>query len=222
MHVARATRLFGVMLCLTEILHEHASLLLLDAASLRIQVGVLSADGSSRWASREDEAGIAVFRCVEQLEIEPASIGAFVFCEGPGSILGIRTVAMAIRTWQTLKPRPAFAYGSLALVAHAIGKADVTVIADGRRDTWHSQKIGNTLHRVPVDELTGELVTPGPIRRWSNLPSGVAFTDYATEHLVASTRDTPLYRPITGPDAFQHQEPTFVTWHPKVHRAAAD
>ena len=210
------------MLCLTEILREHASILVLDAASLRIQAGVLSADGSSRWATGEDEAGIAVFRCVEQLEVELADVGAFVFCEGPGSILGIRTVAMAIRTWLTLKPRPAFAYGSLALVAHAIGKTDVTVIADARRDTWHSQRIGTPLHRVSVDELTGELITPEPIRRWSNLPSGIAFTDYAVEHLVSSTTDTPLYRPVTAPDAFLHQEPNFVAWHPKVHRAAAN
>ena len=222
MHVDRATRLFGVMLCLPELLREHASLLLLDAASLRIQAGVLSADGSSRWAAREDEAGIAVFRCVEQLDVDLASIGAFVFCEGPGSILGIRTVAMAIRTWQTLIPRPAFAYGSLALVAHAIGKTNVTVIADARRDTWHSQRIGTPLHRVSVDELNGELITPEPIRRWSNFPSRVAFTDYAVEHLVSSTRDAPLYRPINEPDAFLHQEPSFAAWIAKVHRAAAD
>jgi tRNA threonylcarbamoyladenosine biosynthesis protein TsaB len=214
--------LFGVMLCLPELLREHAPLLLLDAASLRIQAGVLAADGSSRWATREDEAGIAVFRCVEQLDIDLASIGAFVFCEGPGSILGIRTVAMAIRTWQTLKPRPAFAYGSLAMVANAIGKTEVTVIADARRDTWHTQRIGTPLHRVSVDDLTGELITPEPIRRWSNLPSSVLFTDYAVEHLVSSTRNTALYRPITGPDAFLHQEPSFVAWSPKVHRAAAD
>lgn len=210
------------MFCLPELLREHTSLLLLDAASLRIQAGVLSADGSSRWATVEDEAGIAVFRCVEQLELDLASIGAFVFCEGPGSILGIRTVAMAIRTWQSLKPRPAFAYGSLALVAHAIGKKDLTVIADARRDTWHSQRIGTPLHRVSVGELTGEVITPEPIRRWSNLPSGVNFTDYTVEHLVSFTMDMALYCPIIGPDAFLHQEPSFVAWSPKVHRAASD
>lgn len=163
-----------------------------------------------------------MFRCVEQLNIELSSIGGFVFCEGPGSTLGIRTVAMAIRTWQTLKSRPAFAYGSLALVAHAIGKTDVTVIADARRGTWHSQKMGTPLHRVSVDELNGELITPEPIRRWSNLPSQVAFTDYAVEQLVASTIDAPLYRPVAAPDAFLHQEPNFVAWIPKVHRAVAD
>ena len=49
---------------------------------------------------------------------------------------------MALRTWRMLAPRPIFAYHSLAVVAAAIGRNDVTVIADARRDAWHTLRLG--------------------------------------------------------------------------------
>src|SRR6267142_6499721 len=106
---------------LRQLAADHAPLLILDAASARVQVGVWRRDGTSDWQSSDEEAGIGVFRGIEKLGVRVADVGAFVFCDGPGSILGIRTVAMALRTWVLLKPRPVFGYSSLALVAHALG-----------------------------------------------------------------------------------------------------
>src|SRR5438128_653507 len=118
------------MSSLRQMLADFGSVLLLDAASARVQVGLLHRDQPARWASSDDESGVAVFRCLEQLSIEPAEAGAFVFCDGPGSVLGVRTVAMAIRTWNVLKLRPVFAYHSLAIVARALDRPAATIIAD--------------------------------------------------------------------------------------------
>src|SRR3954469_18613927 len=96
---------------LRQLLRDHAPLLLIDAASTRIQVGLLDSASGAKWAALDAEAGIAIFQAVEQLAVDLSAVRAFVFCEGPGSILGVRTAAMAIRTWQMLSPRPAFAYG---------------------------------------------------------------------------------------------------------------
>lgn len=204
---------------LSELLRTHAPLLVIDAASMRVQVGVFAADGTARWATQTEEAGIAVFRCVERLGVDLSTIRAFVFCEGPGSTLGIRTVAMAIRTWQTLAPRPAFAYTSLALVAHALAQPDITLIADARRDSWHIQKIGGALRRVAASELSGALVTPENFRHWTPLPTGATTTPYEVADLLARVPNAELFRATDQPDAFLHEEPSYATWTPQIHRA---
>lgn len=162
---------------------------------------------------------MAVFKGIEQLGVDVAQAGAFVFCDGPGSILGIRTVAMALRAWTTLKPRPIFAYSSLALVAHALPDPEVTVIADARRDAWHTYRRGLGLRRVPTAGLSGTLVMPQGFRNWTALPSNVRPTPYSVGDLLAATSEYELLLPTAEPDAFLHEEPSYVTWTPQVHRA---
>ena len=134
---------------LRQLLASHGPLLLIDAASARIQVGWLSPDLAARWSGSDEESGVGVFRGLEELAVQPADAGAFVFCDGPGSVLGIRTVAMALRAWAVLSPRPVFAYHSLAVVAEALGRPNATIIADARREAWHSISPGSGLRRVP-------------------------------------------------------------------------
>jgi tRNA threonylcarbamoyladenosine biosynthesis protein TsaB len=206
---------------LRQILADHAPVLVIDAASMRVQVGVITAEGAARWQASDAEAGVAIFRGVEQLGLNPQEAGAFVFCEGPGSILGIRTAATALRTWHMLRPRPVFAYQSLALVAHALGDARATIIADARRESWHHCALGRGLRRSPAAELTGPLLMPEGFRHWSTLPPAVASTPYVVGDLLARTREIELLRATDAPDAFLHEEPSYATWTPQVHRAPA-
>ena len=120
-----------------ELVAIHQPLLLLDASSARVQAGWLEGGGRARWASASAEAGEGVFRCLEELAIDPAKAGAFVHCEGPGSVLGVRVAAMALRVWRVATPIPMFAYRSLELVARAAGRPGASVIADARRGSWH-------------------------------------------------------------------------------------
>ncbi|NBQ57858.1 MAG: peptidase M22 [Opitutaceae bacterium] len=198
-------RLVTPMPSLSELIRDHAPVLILDAASLRSQVGLYAADGSSRWETQTGEAGVAIFRCVERLDVDLATVRAFVFCEGPGSTLGIRTVAMALRAWQTLSPRPAYAYGSLDLIAHAVGAPATGIIADARRDTWHYQRLGQPLRRVPTAELP--------------LPTDVVTTPYDVAALLARTTEAAIFRYVEAPEAFLHEEPSYATWSPHIHRA---
>jgi tRNA threonylcarbamoyladenosine biosynthesis protein TsaB len=204
---------------LRQLLAAHGPLLLIDAASARVQVGLLSRDQPARWAASDDEAGVGVFRCLEQLAVQPADAGAFVFCDGPGSVLGIRTVAMALRTWGVLTPRPVFAYHSLAVVAQALGKPGATIIADARREAWHCISLDSGLRRVPAAKLAGELIMPEGFRHWSALPAGVTFTSYSLVELLPKVADRDLFRATETPDAFLHEEPSYATWTPQIHRA---
>jgi tRNA threonylcarbamoyladenosine biosynthesis protein TsaB len=210
---------------LREILAAHSPALLLDAASARVQVGWLEAGSvsdpphSARWQSSEDEAGVALFRCLESLAADPSEARAFIFCDGPGSVLGCRTAAMAIRAWNVLSPRPVFAYHSLALVAHALGRPGATVISDARRDAWHRASLDAPLARVAASELTGELLMPEGFRHWAPLPANVVRVPYSLADLLPRALDARIFRPTDSPDAFLHEEPSYATWTPRIHRA---
>lgn len=209
---------------LRDLLAAHAPLLLFDAASARVQVGWFEtpAIAMAQWQSSEDEAGVAVFQCIENLGVDVRQASAFAFCDGPGSILGIRTVAMALRTWCVLRPRPVFAYTSLALVAHALARDDVGVIADARRDSWHRFQRNGGLQRVPTGALSGDLVTPEGFRNWTPLPATVQRVGYAVPDLLARTSEVDLFLETGAPDAFLHEEPSYVTWTPQIHRAPGE
>ena len=196
-----------------------APVVVLDAASALVQVGLLSRDGSGRWETSPDESGVAVFECFSRLGVAPAAVGTWVYCDGPGSILGIRTVAMALRTWRVLSPRPIYGYCSLAVVAHALARPEIAVIADARRETWHHFQIETGLRRVDTAQLTGSLVMPEHFRHWAALPAGVKTTPYQLSELLPQVWDADLLLPTEAPDAFLHEEPSYVTWTPRIHRA---
>jgi len=208
------------MLSFRNLLADHSPLLLLDAASARIQVGFFGA-GALRgsWEASDEEAGVGIFRCVENLAVDLDAVRAFAFCEGPGSVLGIRTAAMALRTWGVLDPRPVFAYGSLAVVAQAQGQPDAAVIADARRGSWHRCALRGPLSRVPTAELAGKLMMPEGFRNWTPLPAGVERVPYALADLLPRVADAGLFRSVEAPDAFLHEEPQYASWTPQVHRA---
>ena len=204
------------------LLAAHAPLLLIDAASARVQVGMWPTRGDARWRSSEQEAGLAIFACVEKLGGEIGALGGFILCEGPGSILGIRTAAMAVRAWCVLAPRPVWAYRSLALVAQALGEPGTAVIADARRDRWHVAQLGQPLRRVPTAALPpAPLAMPDGFRHWSKMPEGLAVQSvpYDLVTLWPRVLDADLLQPADAPEAFLHEEPFYVTWTPQIHRA---
>jgi tRNA threonylcarbamoyladenosine biosynthesis protein TsaB len=203
---------------LRQLLAAHAPLLLIDAASARVHAGIFAPDGSSRWAASDDEAGTAVFCCVAELGADPGAVGAFLFCEGPGSVLGVRVAAMALRIWRAEAPRPVFAYRSLVLVARAVDRPEVGVIADARRDLWHHAARDGTLQRLPPGDLTGTLLMPEGFRHWSPLPPGVDRVPYDVPDLVRRTIDADLFAESREPDSFLHEEPRYAAWTPKMHR----
>jgi tRNA threonylcarbamoyladenosine biosynthesis protein TsaB len=221
------------MSSLTQLLGSHDRLLVLDAASSRVQVGLLQTRAPARWRSVEDEAGTGLFAATEAVLKDAGAtldaVDAFVFCEGPGSMLGIRTVAMAVRTWQVLRPRPAFAYQSLAVAARfawTSAPRALAVIADARRETWHLQAIGadgtlGRLQRTPTDALSaGELSTPENFRAWAALPRPAAACSYDLATILPAIAGIDLFREVAAPDAFQHEAPEYKKWSAQVHSSA--
>ena len=222
---------------LNSLVDTYGTVLLIDSASTRIQVGLWQRENEAIWHQSDQEAGIAVFACAEtvlaQARIDVADLGALVFCEGPGSILGIRTAAMALRVWEAAeaRARPTFAYRSLELLARDLQTratpAPFAVVADARRESWHwvdgaaDGSIG-ALRRVPASDLaafTGDVLMPAGFRTWARPLLPIATTDYALPVLWLRQRDADLLRPAPQPEAFFHEDVAYATWTPRIHRA---
>jgi tRNA threonylcarbamoyladenosine biosynthesis protein TsaB len=222
------------MASLAQLLANHGSILVLDAASQQVQVGLLLAGKPSHWQSTPDEAGRGVFSGTEtvlrQAGLGIDDIGAFLFCEGPGSMLGTRTVAMALRTWLVLKSRPVYRYQSLILLAHGIRHANTapfSVIADARRETWHcvtSTAAGiQPLRRVTATELATTsdiLYQPPAFRAWATPPRAVRDCAYGVAALFAAHAEADLCLATDSPDAFQHEAPEYKKWSAVGHSSA--
>lgn len=219
---------------LRQLLAAHPTMLLIDSASTCVQVGLLRRDHEAVWIARTGEAGEQIFTAVSELlastQLTLDAVDAFIFCDGPGSVLGIRTAAVALRTWRMLRARPAYAFCSLTVVAHALalnaGRRDFAVIADARRDSWHHLAVDadgtlSNLHRLPTPALAGALVMPEGFRSWSQLPAQLETTPYSLAALLPTLADADLFCEAAEPDAFLHEEPSYKTWTPQIHRAPA-
>ncbi|MGC4071899.1 MAG: peptidase M22 [Nibricoccus sp.] len=222
------------MFTLRALLDRHSTILLIDSASSRIQAGLLRRGHDPIWEAATEEAGTALFSLTEKIlaraAIPLSAIDAFIFCDGPGSVLGIRTAAVALRTWNALHPRPSYAYTSLALTAHHLALTenlrDFSVISDARRETWHRVSVDvsgtvSALQRAPAAGLTGALILPENFRHWSTLPASVRTVPYDIASQLPALVETPLFIEAPEPDAFLHEEPSYQTWSPKIHRAPA-
>ncbi len=225
------------MFTLRELLGRHRTVLLLDSASSRIQAGLIRRDHPALWESAETDAGSGLFACVEKLiaragspeqPLPFAEIDAVLFCEGPGSVLGIRIAAVALRTWKTAYSQTHYSYCSLAVVAAFLTRQEnlhsFSVIADARRESWHCLSVdasgaSGLLRRVPAAELTGALVQPSHFRHWSTLPPDTRTVPYDLAAQLPAIDDVALFHDAPEPDAFLHEEPTYVTWTPQIHRA---
>lgn len=225
-------KLACLMARLAQLLSAHGSILVLDAASLRVQIGLLRNGQPALWHQSGDEAGRGLFSSTEkvltQAGIGIAEVGAFIFCEGPGSMLGTRTVAMALRTWLTLKPRPVFTYQSLRLAGLAEWRRasrGFAVISDARRESWHVQPVAadgtlGSLERHPTAGLpAGERLTPADFRVWSKPPAGMTECSYDLAALFGSLGDADLLRSIDTPDVLQHDAPDYKKWSAQPHSA---
>jgi tRNA threonylcarbamoyladenosine biosynthesis protein TsaB len=157
--------------------------LFLDASSVAARVGVWQ---NARWlAWRESEAPAleAIFAGVraalDESGIPLEKLGGYLYVEGPGSVLGLRLTAMAIRAWQTDeaarkggKMHPVWAGGSLHLAA-ALALAGGTpppfaVFTEARQGHWHVFDVHGSA-AAPVGALSAREVGE------NGLPAGALF-----------------------------------------------
>jgi tRNA threonylcarbamoyladenosine biosynthesis protein TsaB len=206
--------------------------LFVDAATPLLAAGLQAeVDGPISWQTSQEEAGVGLFRLVERLlggaEVPMTAVRSVVFCEGPGSLLGIRIAAMALRTWLVLPrafPLRVSAYRSLELVAADLLSSGTPppflVVSDARRASWNRLDVDaagtlGAIHRWPAaepfpDRLPVFCVAGLPL--WQPRPPGAADALYRPERLPALAARFPLLREVAEPDAFLTELPTYRPW----------
>lgn len=213
--------------------------LVIDGSASSFFSGVLGSDGT--WLSHQkspEPALESLFTTVDAVlqaaGLELEAIRSFIYCEGPGSVLGLRLCAMAIETWMRIHPHPTklYAYNSLGLVAANLldqrkNREGALLVSDWKKDTWNSLKIRSdgleAVAPITAEELSNwqGAVYHLPARKgWQKPPDNAIEITYEPENLpgllklpelIELRQDVALYS--SGINSFQK-------WTPDRHRAA--
>ncbi len=211
--------------------------LLLDASSPQVQVGIVE---EGRWLSHfqsEEEALNSVFKgvraCLDQTGLDLADLRGFLFCEGPGSILGIRITAMAFNGWRSLPSHqsiPLFRYQSLEAAARLLIDDGVTppfaLLSDFRKDMWNYLQVAekgsfSTLQLISREEATQFSHRLFHIRQrnlWLDPPENATSIPYSLNHFPQILAQQNLLQEIHSAEAYMPHDTEYKRWKPQRHR----
>lgn len=215
--------------------------LVIDGSSSCFFSGVLEKDGSWLAYKKAPEPALeSLFKTVdivlEEAGLELDRIQSFFYCEGPGSVLGLRLCAMAIETWRRIHPGPTelYAYNSLKLVAACLQNAgrvkeESLLISDWKKDTWNSLKISPTtlgvVAPISATELSG---WQGPLyhlparKGWQDPPENALELAYEPEKLASLTEVPELILRSQAVTLYNSGINSFQKWTPDRHRATPE
>ena len=206
--------------------------LVLDgSARAGVRVGVLS---GGRWVGQgvsPDGALEGLFGCVEaalaESKLKLGDIRSFALCVGPGSGLGIRIAALAVRSWSALEPRPIFVWESLASIARSAmvagEKGSFLVAVESRLKRWHALEVSTDGSLgVPFEAEAAQLNSAGcRVLASSEAAPAVLTSHVAVPHpwLALPTFFTQpgFLREESRPDALNVAN-DFATWSGERHR----
>ena len=206
--------------------------LVLDgSARAGVRVGVLS---GGRWVGQglsPDGALEGLFGCVEvalaEAKLKLGDIRSFALCVGPGSVLGIRIAALAVRSWSALEPRPIFIWESLAGIARSaltVGEQGPFLVAvESRLKRWHVLEVSaDGSLGAPFEAEAAQLNSSGHrVLASSEAAAGVLISHVAVPHpwsaLPTFFAQSGFLREESRPDALNVAN-DFATWSGERHR----
>lgn len=218
---------------------NHLSLVI-DGSGSAVFAGLL--DHQDQWLAKIERNGTpleqlfpAIEQVLEQAGHRLADLNSYIYCEGPGSVLGLRLCAMAIETWTRLYPSSAqlYKYNSLQLSAHALRHAkpelqEALIVADWKKGAW------NALYIRDGKVGTSEVIDDAGLAAWQgvlyHLPQRKGWQSPPAKAHTLSYDPSQLSYVRSAPDLLQTSEAvelyssginTFQKWTPTRHRAQA-
>lgn len=211
-------------------------ILFLDACSPIVQVGILHKNQWVGFFKSKEQVLQALFQGVEvslkMAGMELEEVTGFAYCEGPGSLLGVRVVAMAIRGWMELeafKDKGVYVYNSFEVSLELIKKlydpdGSYYIVSGSRKGVWNilGSKEKDSIHEIEDGELKklrGDL--------WYFKQRKLIFEegdlnlrefDYNLENCAESFKEKRLLRLMEEPDVLFVREPEYVKWDSKRHQ----
>lgn len=123
--------------------------LVINAEGRRVDAGIYT---GGAWSARETEEGdpvetlaSVIRKVLDQSGSDPQDFGEWVYSGGPGSLLGLRSLAMLLSTWEVLlQPGSVqkFRFSGLVWTAREIKRQNpgkpFTLISPWRTNTWNA------------------------------------------------------------------------------------
>lgn len=213
--------------------------LVTDGSGASVFVGLLGVGGEWKAQANLQSTPLeGLFPSVEAVlhsaGCEISDVHNFIYCKGPGSVLGLRLCAMAIRTWGYLcKLRTTvryFTYNSLELTAALIaadnpGTNRALLISDWKKNAWNSIEIneGQSGAIATIDDRTvgnwekGSLFYLPQRKGWQAIPENATMLEYSPHRLPEVMY---LLKSAKKIEPYSSNMNTFRKWLPQRHRAS--
>lgn len=214
--------------------------LLLDASGPTIHIGLLH---QRQWVARCTSESppletlfSGVRQCLKQARVTLQEITGFVYCDGPGSTLGLRLTLMALKAWRALPQwatAPLYAYHRLHMAAalataQGIAVKPFRLITEFRQGSWHclkattssaiSSAVLSTLSNDELKALTGTIFYLPQRKRATPLTIQARRLAYDLNHLPNLLGHSDIFRTTYVPKAFAVASAPYRTWKPERHR----
>lgn len=213
--------------------------LLLDASGPMTHVGLLR---HQQWlALYESEAPAleslfqGVDQCLKEAGLSLDAVKGFIYCDGPGSTLGLRLSAMALKTWRSLpqwQDTPLYTYHRLHFAATLLFtqpnlKYPINLITEFRKGYWHCLTIEDpdTLANTSIKVLGSEDLKPLsgvfwhlPQRNLDPPPVNRQLLNYAIQLLPKRLTQFDLLRRVKMPEPFAKEQPEYRLWTAQRHK----
>ena len=221
-----------------ESFRRNQTLLLLDASALETQTGLLR---NGQWLAFQRSTGETletlfqgVSRCLAEARLEFAQVDGFLYCEGPGSVLGLRLAGMALNGWRSLptnKSAPIYAYRSLSAITRLIelkngngqrfhcicksGKGLWNLYSSGDENTFENLK---TVSKEEIENFR-EPVYLIPLGRNKETPPGNAeIYPYHIEEIPRLLTSEGIFRKAGNPHVYRIGKSAYAKWSGQRHR----
>ncbi len=213
-------------------------MLAIDTSSRRACVGLFDEKGVLSYRTSEEDASLSLFPLIKNLlkefDWQLSDINSIAFCQGPGSMLGIRTTIMGIRTWQGAKlieGKQIYSFSSLAIGAELVRHSshsvkNFLVITDARRSSWNTLKVEGTsigsvqiIENTAIEAETDPLFSFDEFPTWTRTQAKINRLSYRPESVLSS----PLFLQLLeeNPDAnpMDLRSMEFAKWIPAARTA---
>ena len=214
--------------------------LVIDGSGSSVFAGLL--DAENQWLAKVSRDGTpleelfsVVKLALTESGLSLTDIGSYIYCEGPGSVLGLRLCAMAIETWTRIYPQSTqyYKYNSLQLSAYALLHAkpdlqDALIVADWKKGAW------NALYMRGRDVGAAEVIDDASLSDWEDLiyhlpqrkgwqspPEKVQTLRYDPSILDTISDASGLIQMTDRIELYNSGINTFQKWTPNRHRAQA-
>ncbi len=211
-------------------------MLILDTASRRPCVALIEKTKPVSTHHSDDEASLSLFPLIKSLleerSLKLSDLRAIAFCEGPGSMLGIRTAIMGIRTWigtEQLIDCNLFSFNSLQIGKLIISsgkpdRASFLVVTDARRQSWNCLQAGSDSNASEIEVIENETLEKSdlPIYSFDEFPSwtrsaaNIVRLPYRPESIFRSPGFPDLLKPNPNSEPLNTRAIEFAKWIPQA------